>query len=91
MNITISSDFAKALNQPYAWPGGYELSFICDDGLLLCYMCARENGKNITDSIRHKVNDGWRVIGVEVLYEGGNYCEQCGKCLDAYPAEEGKT
>lgn len=31
---------------------------------------------------------GWGVVAVDVLWEGGNYCDNCSTVLDAYPSEE---
>ena len=48
----------------FAWPGGYALAFVTDDGAALCYECARKEFHNIVWSIRNKCSDGWRVIGL---------------------------
>ena len=68
----------------YVWPGGYELSYVTDDGALLCGQCIRTELYQVIYSIRHGINDGWKVIGSDVLYEGGNCCDHCSKSLDAY-------
>ena len=68
----------------YVWPGGYELSYITNDWALLCGQCVREELYQVIYSIRHEINDGWRVIGSGVMYEGGNICDHCSKNLDNY-------
>jgi hypothetical protein len=49
----------------YAWPGGYQLYFVTDDGAALSFASVRENLRQVLYSIRHKLNDGWRVIACE--------------------------
>ena len=68
----------------YVFPGGYELAYVTNDGQLLCGQCVRDELYQVIYSIRHGINDGWKVIGSDVLYEGGNICDHCSKNLDAY-------
>jgi hypothetical protein len=74
------------IRQPYAWPGGYEIIFIASDGETLCHNCARENFKEIIWSMKNRVNDGWRVVGIGILgntiestEESPLYCAHCYK------------
>jgi hypothetical protein len=60
---------AQLRSGEFAWPGGYQLYFITDDGAALSFEAVRENLKSVIWSIRHKVSDGWRVIGCEVNWE----------------------
>ena len=80
----------QAIRQGYAWPGGYPLSAITFDGSALCMDCCRKNWRNICHEmlIRGWQSCGWGIRSVEVLWEGGNYCDQCSCNLDAYPSEE---
>ena len=64
----------------FTWPGGYPLYFYTSDGAPLSFEAVEENFSSITNSIRSKSNDGWRVIGCEVNYEDENLvCEHTGK------------
>ena len=72
----------------YAWPGGYQLSIICNDGGALCPACAKDNWHSIAHDTIKGWSTGWDVAGADVLWEGGNYCDQCSACLDAYPQDE---
>lgn len=63
---------------PYAWPGGYEMALHTSDGEALCWQCARAELRNILWSIRHEVNDGWRVVACDIEHEGTN-CDHCGR------------
>lgn len=45
---------------PYAWPGGYAIAYLMDDGEFLCAGCMNDN----PDSIHFSGSgDGWRVDG----------------------------
>ena len=69
---------------PYAWPGGYPLYFITSDGGALSFQTVRENLRSVLDSIRHKSNDGWRVIACEVNWEDENlYDDHTGEKIES--------
>lgn len=70
----------------YAWPGGYPMYFLTDDGATLCFDCARSELRSITQSIRGKHRDGWRVVGTFIHWEGApETCAHCGAdCESAY-------
>lgn len=72
---------------PYAWPGGYPILLICDDGGVLCFDCARSEARQIIRSIRYRFNNGWRVIGSDIHWEGPD--EQCAHCGKAIPSAYG--
>ena len=67
--------------EKYAWPGGYELALVMDDGELLCAQCVHEEFHNISTSHRHAINDGWRPAGITHAgeHEEAQYCSHCGK------------
>lgn len=56
-------------NGPYAWPGGYPMYFITSDGAALSFQAVHENYCSVLSSMRHRVNDGWRVVGVYINWE----------------------
>ncbi len=73
----------------FAWPGGYPLFFITDDGAALSFDAVRENLRSVLWSIRHGVNDGWRVIGCDVNWEDASlYCEHTGEKIPSAYGEE---
>lgn len=91
MKIDSGLQFRQTLRAgPYAWPGGYPILLICDDGGVLCFDCARSEARQIIRSIRDRVNDGWRVIGSDIHWEGPDeYCAHCGKAIpSAYGNDE---
>jgi hypothetical protein len=79
----------QAVRQPYAWPGGYPLSAITSDGAAACMDCVRDDWGAYARSTMYSYRDGYRIDAVDVLWEGGNYCANCGQCVDAYNQEEG--
>ena len=65
---TLRYDLAKpgdaaryVAQQQFAWPGGYELFAITDDGGVLCAACCRTEYRQIRDS---SPGDGWHVCAV---------------------------
>jgi len=60
----------------YAWPGGYPLYFITSDGAALSFAAAREEYRNIIQSISDRANDDWRIVACDVNYEDTElYCD----------------
>lgn len=87
--INSTLEFKHALRAgPYAWPGGYPLFFICDDGGALCCKCARSEAWRIMSSIRDRKynapSDGWRVIGQDVNWEDSELdCDHCNSRIES--------
>ncbi len=60
--------------------GGYPLYFVASDGEALSFEAARENFRQIVDSIANRHNDGWRIVGLDVNYEDEDLvCAHTGK------------
>jgi len=72
-----------AIRTKYAWPGGYELFGICDDGAVLCCDCMQREYHLIAYSRRHKIDDGWNVVAVDCAanYDSHIYCVHCNKTI----------
>ncbi len=50
----------------YAWPGGYELFAVMNDGEVLCFGCVRENYRQIAFATRQKHDhSGWSCEGFD--------------------------
>lgn len=75
-------------NGPYAWPGGYPVYFITDDGEALSFEAALEHIETIREAICNRENNGWRVIGAAINWEDPElYCAQTGKRIPSAYAE----
>lgn len=60
--INTTSEFKASLRAgPFTWPGCFNVLFVCSDGELLCYSCARKNARQIIYSIKNNCSDGWKV------------------------------
>lgn len=73
---------------PYTWPGGYPKYFVASDGEALSFAAVLAEFKQVLYSIRHKLNDGWRVVGVDVNWEDPElYCAHTGERIESAYAE----
>ena len=90
MQINTVHDFRRAIrNGAYAWPGGYPLYFITSDGAALSFEAAKTERRNILQSIAHRTNDGWRVIGADVNWEDQELtCEHTGERIPSAYGED---
>ena len=84
------ADFKATLRAgPYAWPGGYPLFFITSDGGALSFESARECAYEIMHSMRHDIDDGWRVVACEANWEDTDlYCDHSGKPIESAYGED---
>ena len=74
-DMDIGSDIAKYVaREMFAWPGGYELYAITDDGVVLCHNCCRTEFYNIR-------TDGWNIVAMQSTAEDEShvYCDHCDK------------
>ena len=85
--LGIMRDVKDAIRQPFAWPGGYPKSAICDDGGLLCPSCLKSNYASVAHDTVKGWDTGWRVVAVDICWEGGNHCNHCNTCVDAYSTD----
>jgi hypothetical protein len=86
---TVTDMKATLRHGPYAWPGGYPLFFVTNDGGAICFACGRSEFRCIADSIRTECSDGWRVMGCDINYEDSSlYCDHCGKPIESAYGEE---
>lgn len=83
----ILANVRRAVREPFAWPGGYPVYVYTSDGEMLCAACVRENYRAISEATRQRLNDGWRVEGTDVYWEGPP--EHCANCNKALPSAHG--
>lgn len=77
--------YRKLARQKYAWPGGYRIWFLADDGGILCSECVLSEPAHVGGP-----GLGWRIDGVfteaEVdpeEYSGcGERCSHCDRPMD---------
>lgn len=76
MRINNTCDLKNAIRQgPYAWPGGYPIYFITDDGEAISYDTVKSEYRLILKSVKDRTNDGWRVVAVDINWEDDDlYC-----------------
>ena len=85
MEIKTAKEFTKQLEGgAHAWPGGYPLYFITNDGAALSFDAAKENHELIAESIADDCNDGWQVIGCDVNWEDSELvCDHSGEKIES--------
>lgn len=71
MEIKTVADLDDALERgPYAWPGGYPIYFITDDGGALAFKTVKDEYDLIRDAIEDDdTSGGWRVVDVDINWE----------------------
>ncbi len=83
-NVKVNSIALRAaIRAKFAWPGGYELFGLADDGACLCCDCMRREYYQIAYSRRYKIDDGWRVVAIDSAanYDSYIYCAHCNKTI----------
>lgn len=91
MNVNTTKDIKTALrNGQWAWPGGYPLYFITSDGAALSFDAVRSEYRQVINAIRHRLNDGWRIVSCDINWEDENLiCEHTGQRIQsAYGDDE---
>lgn len=94
MEIKTISDFRKAIRQgPYAWPGGYPLYFVMEDGEALSFASAKRERRNLIEAISDRAKgypaNGWMPVAVEINYEDGElYCSHTNERIESAYAED---
>lgn len=80
--MTVSEFRAAYRRGPYAWPGGYPVYAICNDGKLLCWQCLKAERRLILEACREpEYRTGWELAGFDILWEGLESCGNCGRTL----------
>ena len=81
----------------WAWPGGYPLYYLCNDGEAMCPTCVNENIVLIDDAIKlvtsdRRLHDDWALEAVDVNYEDPDLiCCNCDKRIESAYAEPAAT
>ena len=66
----------------FAWPGGYDIAYVMDDGEYLCGHCMNAES-NVHFKDEDPTEDGWLVIGFDTAnnWETGEMCGHCNRHL----------
>ena len=79
-----SIELRKAIRAKYAWPGGYPMALLMDDGAAVCMDCARKEYKQIAHSNRHNIRDGWKPEAAFINWEDQDcYCAHCNAQIES--------
>lgn len=66
----------------FAWPGGYPMYYVTQDGGVLCPDCA--NGRNGSEASETSDDAQWKLERAEVHWEGlPMNCEHCNAVIDS--------
>ncbi len=87
-DITTAEDFRKALaDGPYAWPGGYPIFFVCENGDTLSHAGAVQE----TEALLEAIADGsdTRPVAYDINWEDESlYCDITNEPIEcAYPSD----
>lgn len=85
MTIKTVTEFKNCLiSGAYAWPGGYPLYFITQDGAALSFATAKARVEEITESITGNHDDGWLVVEYTVNWEDDALvCDHTGEIIES--------
>lgn len=68
----------RFIRSPFAFPGGYTLIAVMDDGECLCHECTRDNFREILHCTKHQERIGWNFKDVTINWEDPSlYCAHC--------------
>lgn len=77
-------EIKQAIRSKYAWPGGYPMYLVMNDGEALCMECAKSEFRQIAYSHRHDLRDGWNAVGADINYEDAELtCAHCGEYIES--------
>ena len=79
----------EAIRDKYAWPGGYPLYIVMEDGEALCVECGKQEYRLLAEASRDKDRSGWRPEAPEINYEDPDlYCCHCSTRIESAYAED---
>lgn len=61
--LKVDTKFRDMADERFAWPGGYEMFFVTDDGGVLCSPCVVENWNEVI--VEADPGDGWFIAAVD--------------------------
>lgn len=90
-NNPTSLELRAAIRQKFAFPGGYEIYGITEDGGILCCDCMRTEYRLISSARRYNSRDGWQVCALALDCETDTFtaCDHCGRVIVDHDESEG--
>src|SRR4051812_29608979 len=88
--ITNAAELKAALRAgAYAWPGGYPLYFVLQDGEALSFGAAKQNVRNILDALANPMRgNDWQVVALEINWEDADL--RCAHTNERIPSAYGE-
>ena len=85
MTTPIPADVKYVARHKYAWPGGYPMYVVTDDGGVLCADCTKSEWRQIAhDTVKDWKGSGWVAVGADINYEDPDlYCSHCNERVEA--------
>ena len=85
MQTNTTRELKTAIRQgPYAWPGGYPMYMVCQDGAALCWDCVKENLKEILQAVRDQDRSGWNIDCSDINWEDTDMrCDHCNQQIES--------
>jgi hypothetical protein len=75
----------ELITSPYAWPGGYPMFAVTNDGAALCPKCCASEHRSIGFTYGA---DGWAIATLDINYEDSSlHCDHCGDRIESAYAE----
>jgi hypothetical protein len=77
-------DFSYFAQHKYAWPGGYPMYAVMNDGEAMCHACVMDNAKLIVDATINDDRSGWAVAGFDINWEDDDLmCCNCNARIES--------
>lgn len=77
--------FSHLEYEAYAWPGGYEISYLVKDGGILCHQCANAELMRTLDPD----DDQFHIVDYVINYENSDlYCDHCNRRIEPAYGED---
>lgn len=74
----------QAIRDKYAWPGGYPLFLVMNDGGALCMDCARAEFRQIAHDTVKGWSTGWDAAAADINWEDSELtCDHCGNHIES--------
>lgn len=80
---TVNQMIASGEIEKYAWPGGYPLFYIMEDGSAICPDCLKKNLDRAREA-REYCEKSWHVVGYEINWEDDSLlCDECNAVIES--------